>query len=107
MNKKFSNLRKELGLTQLQMAQYLELDQSYISKFENGEREIPLHVLRKIANLASVNLNYFFEENIDKINIVSFRAASLDVDDLKEIAKINQVALNLKWMIELVKKDEN
>lgn len=31
-------LRKAAGLTQVQLAQHLQLDQSYLSKIERGER---------------------------------------------------------------------
>ena len=48
MNKKeFSQIRNQLGKTQMQMAQLLGVSLKAIQSFEQGWREIPVHAERQ------------------------------------------------------------
>ena len=63
------NLRKEAGLTQLQLADLLDRPQSYVSKYEMGERKLDLLEIRSIAICCGSNLHKFifkFEELLPK-----------------------------------------
>ena len=51
-------MREDRDLTQKQIAEYLMCDQSLYSKYERGEREIPLHLLIKLADYYNVNIDY-------------------------------------------------
>ena len=44
-------LRKDYGYTQKQIAEYLDIDQAYISRIEKGERTLNLSLLDKICQL--------------------------------------------------------
>lgn len=104
---KFINIRKQLGLSQKQIAEYLEVDQSYISKIENGERVLTIDLAEKICDLAGYDISYFYNENIqDSLNI-SFRAKNLSSNDLKVLARINKIALKLREMKEIYKEINN
>ena len=50
-------LREDKDLTQKEIAAYLQCDQSLYSKYERGEREIPLHYMTKLA--------FYYETSID------------------------------------------
>ena len=52
------DMREDRDLTQKQIAEYLMCDQSLYSKYERGEREIPLHLLIKLADYYNVNIDY-------------------------------------------------
>lgn len=52
------NLREDRDLTQKQIAAYLMCDQSLYSKYERGEREMPLGLLIKLADYYDVNMDY-------------------------------------------------
>jgi transcriptional regulator with XRE-family HTH domain len=98
MNEKLVGLRKQIGLTQKQMADFLDIDQSYISKIESGERSVPLEVAEKMSLLCGYDPSYFFsDEQIEGLN-VSFRANTLDSKDLEAIARVNEIAVNLRFM---------
>ena len=58
MRLKIRDMREDRDLTQKQIAEYLMCDQSLYSKYEREEREIPLHLLIKLADLYNVNLDY-------------------------------------------------
>ena len=45
--KRFSELRDRSGFTQSMVAEYLDVDQSYISKCEKGERQFSADILEK------------------------------------------------------------
>ncbi len=42
-------LRRDAGLTQVQVAERLEMPQSFVSKYESGERRLDVVELRHVA----------------------------------------------------------
>lgn len=52
------DLREDHDLTQAQISKMLICDQSLYSKYERGEREIPLALLIRIADYYDVSLDY-------------------------------------------------
>ena len=51
-------LREDNDLTQQKIANVLLCDQSLYSKYERGEREIPLALLIKLADYYNTSLDY-------------------------------------------------
>jgi transcriptional regulator with XRE-family HTH domain len=51
--------RKEMGLTQAQVAMRLGKPQSYVAKCESGERRVDVVELSEFAKLYGKPLNYF------------------------------------------------
>ncbi|MEM9337098.1 MAG: helix-turn-helix transcriptional regulator [Bacteroidota bacterium] len=49
-------LRSESGLTLTKLAAALDIDQSTLSKIENGKRTIPKEILPKLANAFELNM---------------------------------------------------
>lgn len=58
MRLRIRDLREDRDLTQKQIAEYLLCDQSLYSKYERGEREIPLNIVIKLADFYNVNIDY-------------------------------------------------
>lgn len=58
MKLRIRDMREDNDLTQQQIAKILLCDQSLYSKYERGEREIPLHLLIKLADYYSTSLDY-------------------------------------------------
>lgn len=58
MRMRIRDLREDNDLTQKQIAEYLMCDQSLYSKYERGEREIPLNLIIKLADYYNVNIDY-------------------------------------------------
>lgn len=52
------DLREDADLTQKKVADYLLCDQSLYSKYERGERAIPVELLDKLADLYGVSVDY-------------------------------------------------
>jgi transcriptional regulator with XRE-family HTH domain len=51
-------IREEQGLTQQQVSDYLMCDQSLYSKYERGERQVPLEIVVKLSMLFETSIDY-------------------------------------------------
>ena len=49
-------LRREAGLTQVQIAERLDMPQSFVSKYESGERRLDVVELRHVAEALGTTL---------------------------------------------------
>ncbi len=58
MELRIRDLREDRDLTQKQIAEYLLCDQSLYSKYERGERPLPLEYAVKLAQFYHVSLDY-------------------------------------------------
>lgn len=97
-------LRESVGFNQANIACFLEVDQSLISKVENGERNISSDMLEKLACLFGVSVDDI-EKNKCESSVLSFafRASDLTTEDMEAISAINRVALNSEYMGKLLK----
>ena len=67
---KIKDLREDNDLTQAQIAELLMCDQSLYSKYERGEREIPLRLLIILSDYYNVSLDYIVgRTNKKEVNI--------------------------------------
>ena len=60
------NLRQQMGISQMKLAELAQLDRTYITSVENGKRNISIINLEKIAAALNVSLKEFF--NNEKFN---------------------------------------
>jgi len=58
MKLRIRDLREDHDLSQSYIANYLMCDQSLYSKYERQEREIPLHLIIKLAEFYNVSIDY-------------------------------------------------
>lgn len=58
MNLRIRDLREDRDLKQREIAEYLHCDQSLYSKYERGERSLPLEYAVDLARLYDVSLDY-------------------------------------------------
>ncbi|PHS28845.1 MAG: transcriptional regulator [Alkaliphilus sp.] len=99
VNKRFRELRKNSNLTQAQLADFLQVDQSYVAKFEKGERRISINILEKVCNLFGCDLKYFEDEGEKFISMsIAFRSNNLQAEDLEVISAISKVARNIRFI---------
>ena len=55
---KLKELREENGVTQTQIANYLNIKQNTYSQYENEKRQLPIDVLIKLAKYYKVTTDY-------------------------------------------------
>ena len=58
MQLRIRDLREDADLTQSEVAQYLMCDQSLYSKYERGERALPLDAAIKLAQFYETSVDY-------------------------------------------------
>ena len=54
-------LREDSDITQSVIAQYLHIKQNTYSQYENGQRQLPIDVLIKLAKYYNVSTDYILE----------------------------------------------
>lgn len=58
MRLRIRDIREDNDLTQKQISEILNCDQSLYSKYERGEREIPLVLVIKLADYYNTSIDY-------------------------------------------------
>lgn len=90
-------LREANNYTQENVSDYLGIKRSTYSNYETGDREAPLTVLEKLANLYGCELYDLECEDKDVLQGViacAFRVDTLSVEDMKQVAAFKQLVMN-------------
>lgn len=102
-NLRLKQLRKESKITQEQLAKYLNVDQTMITKLENGTRSLNVSMIEKICNLFGCSDAYLMGEDDAYIPLnFAFRPNGIQTEDLEGIAVINRIAMNIRYMNEMM-----
>lgn len=102
---KLKILRENAGFTQKSIADFLHVDQSLVSKLENGERNISADMLDRLASLFGVQRKAIVEEAATAAPMPhASRCGSLSASDMEAISAVNKIALNLQFMEGLLKE---
>jgi transcriptional regulator with XRE-family HTH domain len=103
IGRKLKGLREMAGLSQAQVAQFLDIDQSTISKCEKGERQFQVDQLEQLSSLFGCAIADLVNEEVEvKPLCIAFRADAMGNEDLVAIADIHKIALNLAQMRNLL-----
>lgn len=92
------NLRKSAGYTQLQFAEKLNYSDKAVSKWERGESVPDIHILKQIADMFSVTVDYLLSESHDE------KPAT---EDMKKTIRNNRfiitlLATSVVWLVATV-----
>ena len=102
-NIRLKQLRKESKITQEQLANYLDIDQSMITKLENGTRNLSVTLIEKICNLFGCSDTYLMGVEDDYIPLnFAFRSNGIQSEDLESIAAVNKIVMNIRYMNEMI-----
>lgn len=92
-------LRESSSISQAQLAGFLGMDQSMISKIESGERNTSVETIEKLSAFFGCSLDSPEECGVGSGALkFAFRAGGVSAEDMEVIADINRVALNLREM---------
>ena len=100
-------LREANNFTQQQMASFLGINRSTYANYEAEERETPLEILEKAADILGAELSVFFEEDINTVKsmlICAFRAEDLSKEDMEEVAAFKSLVKNYLKINRLLEK---
>ena len=107
IGEKLKLLREENGFKQRDIAAYLNVDQSYVSKYEKNERQLSTASIEKLSKLFGCPEEYLLLDDYDYESLpIAFRAKKIFGEDLENIAVINTIALNLINMNKLSEKED-
>lgn len=99
VGEKIRRLRVNSKISQTQLALYLCVDQSMISKIESNDRSPSIELLEKLAALFGCTDDYFETDNVCNPSLqFAFRANEISNEDFEAISAINRIALNLREM---------
>lgn len=101
---KLKELREKSGYTQNQVANYLDVDQTTISKIEKEERNISMGMLIKLANLYGCGIKDFTKSDEHNPIALAFRANNIDLEDMEAIARLKKIVLNIRLMDQIVEE---
>ncbi len=108
VGKKFRALRDRSGLNQSQIADFLKVDQSYISKCEKGERQFSADIFEKAATFFGCTIDFFTNEDSEYCPMpFALRANGITTEDLEAMAVMNKLALNMRYMSALLRGEES
>lgn len=92
----FKDIRSKCGFTQDQMATFLDVDRTMISKYEKGERSLGIGTLEKACEIFGCNLNVLRGIEVYKPMTIAYRAKELTTEDMDAICMVQKIALNLR-----------
>ena len=55
---RLKDLREDLDIKQKDIAEYLHIKQNTYSQYENGQRQLPIDILIKLADFYKVSTDY-------------------------------------------------
>ena len=68
LGKRIKEERLKLKLTQFQLAEEVDISDSYLSYIERGEKSLSLETLISIANRLGVSVDYLLQESVSPNN---------------------------------------
>ena len=97
-------LRENADYTQSSLAQFMDVDQSLISKVEKGERSLSVDMLEKLAALFGVTVEQMESQPVavSKLSF-AFRGSEFSTAEMEAIASINRIALNSEFLNVILK----
>lgn len=91
---KLSNLRKKQNMTQVHLAEKLNLSKANISKYESGDLEPNLTTLNLISHIFNVSIDYLLDKTDDPTP-PNKKDPSTDVEKSEEYVKLLELADDL------------
>ena len=100
VGERLSELRKENNISQKEISEYLNLDETNYSKIENGKRKLNVSALDKLCLLYGCSPEYLLGES-DEYNLIGITFNTDEVVDLDMIVKINETMNYLELLEKL------
>lgn len=96
---RLTQLRTKSELTTLNIAEYLGIEEEEVINIENGKSPLLASMVDELSKLYGVSVIRLIKDDNYLVGVPSLK--DCDTKDLRDIAKINKIALNLGQMKEL------
>ncbi|MDY2888363.1 MAG: helix-turn-helix transcriptional regulator [Candidatus Caccosoma sp.] len=109
IGKNVKALRESIGFTQANIATFLNLDQSMISKVEKGEKTLSIDMLEKLSCLFGATVEEIEKDIIKEPSLLTkYKANELIIENnMEAFSAINKIAMNVTFMDELLNEKTN
>ena len=100
-------MREASRFTQEQVSKFLGIGRSAYANYETGDRELPLNVMERLADLYGCDLFLMYEQDADVVKnmlATAFRVDNLSAEDMQQIADFKSVVKSYLKMDMLLKK---
>lgn len=101
-----SKILENTSFTQEQIADYLQVDQSMISKWKKMERPINPVQFEKLCNMLGHSMSDYLNGNTNNQICIAFRAKELKAKDIRTIVSFNTIFSNLLLLGELFNDEQ-
>lgn len=101
IGKNIQLFRKKLGFNQQQLGDLIGVPRELISYYENGNREVSLLHLEKIASCLNVDMEVLLSDEAETVKsdlAFAFRANELSPEDVKSIGIFKEIVHNFNKM---------
>lgn len=78
LNTILRDLREDHDIKQETIAKYLGVSQQTYSNYENGRREIPIEVVKKLSTFYKVSTDYLLRSDTSYLGNIDMKAAYID-----------------------------
>lgn len=99
LKERLIRLRIKSELTTSDIAEYLGIEEEEVVNIENSKSPLLASVVHELSNLYGVSVTRLMKDDDYLVGVPSLKGCN--TKDLKDIAKINKIALNLEQMKEL------
>lgn len=90
-------MRESSGFTQDNVANFLGIKRSAYSNYETGDRELPLSIMEKLADLYGCDMYDLYSEDekvLQDMLVTAFRADDVSPEDMEQIAAFKRIVRN-------------
>lgn len=85
LNEKLKKGRLDAGLSQMEVAEHLNIKQMTVSKYETGKLLPPLDKIKQLAELYNVPVAYLVAESDSEVNSIKKWISTLSPSELTEL----------------------
>ena len=101
------SLRKKLKMTQEQMAEQLIIDQTTLSMYECGNRDIPVSILMELSTIYGVSVDYLLcKSDFAVLDDELIRTQTKELIDSLSAVQVIEVKGYIRRMIESKSQDD-
>ncbi len=100
-------MREISDFTQEKVADFLGIKRSAYANYETGDRELPLSLMEKLADLYGCDAILMYAEDsnvVENMLTTAFRVDNLTTDDMVQVAAFKKVVKNSLMLDSMLKK---
>ena len=113
LNEKLAELREDMGLTQEQLGDKMNIARSTISGYENGTSQPSYAVLVQLADFFGVSLDYLFGRTVIQTSMKSFegqlktKRGMIPIDMIFRLNEIDKEVVGMLLYSYMIKSEYN